>query len=85
MSLSDRAQPRNEAPSANESISLTPHPCSRSLRDQGVTWSVYEDQSTTLGSSLIFESDKIARRVRDYPANWRELSDAELAALSWSR
>jgi hypothetical protein len=32
-------------------------------------------------SSLIFESDAAVRRVRNYPPNWHELPDDELAAL----
>lgn len=34
---------------------------------------------------LIFESDKIARRVREFPPTWRELSDEDLWKLSWKR
>lgn len=84
MSLRDREQPRDEVPSAGDTA-FTPRAGSRSLQSEGVTWSVYEDQSASVGPSLIFECDKIARRVRDYPENWRDLSDAELVALSWSR
>lgn len=53
----------------------------------GSRWRVYEqpfgpyDRRT--GHSLIFASDAAVRRVRDYPANWAELSDIELTALSW--
>jgi hypothetical protein len=46
-------------------------------------WSVYEDLEH--GPTLIFETDGIARRVRQYPQNWRELTAEELYALSWSR
>jgi len=35
------------------------------------------------GRSLIFWSDGAVRRVRDYPDDWYELSDDELAQLSW--
>jgi hypothetical protein len=35
------------------------------------------------GRSLIFWSDGAVRRVRDYPPNWHELSDEDLARLSW--
>ena len=35
------------------------------------------------GYSLIFTSELAVRRVRDYPANWFDLSERELAALSW--
>lgn len=33
-------------------------------------------------TSLVFETECLARRVRHFPANWRELDDAELEALS---
>lgn len=52
-------------------------------------WRVYELESGPYdrrsGRSLIFESDGVLRRVRDYPANWRELSDAQLMEVSWRR
>jgi len=51
----------------------------------GEAWAVWEDLRTPVGPSLVFENTKIARRVREYPANWRELSDEHLYALSWSR
>lgn len=35
------------------------------------------------GMSLIFSNDAAVRRVRDYPSNWFDLTDEELAALSW--
>ena len=35
------------------------------------------------GRSLIFWSEGAVRRVRDYPADWHELSDLELGLLSW--
>lgn len=50
-----------------------------------MTWSAYEDARPHAGKSLIFESDRIARRVRIYPANWRDLTDDHLAMLSLSR
>ena len=53
----------------------------------GQRWQVFEktfDQfDRRSGASLIFESDGAMRRVRNYPANWMELSNDELAALSW--
>jgi len=61
---------------------------SRSVRDaHGVPWLVQEirdwayDRRASL--SLVFSSDDAMRRVRSYPANWIELSDAELIALSF--
>lgn len=35
------------------------------------------------GASLIFSSESVVRRVRDYPAEWRGLSEVALLALSW--
>jgi hypothetical protein len=32
---------------------------------------------------LVFESEGVFRRVRHYPANWEELTDVQLYALSW--
>ena len=63
----------------------THHPGARQFRAEGETWSVYEDLSCYVGPSLIFESERIVRRVRIYPTNWEHLSDEELTALSWSR
>lgn len=54
----------------------------RHFKAAGQDWTVYED--STAERALIFETDRIARRVRVYPANWAELSDYELDALSWS-
>ncbi len=55
--------------------------------DDGVRWVVKElsfsDYDRRRGRSLIFASDAAVRRVRDYPAEWFELSETELAALSW--
>jgi hypothetical protein len=39
-----------------------------------------EDRRT--GRSLIFETDEIIRRVRDYPVAWFDLTDDELYRLS---
>ena len=61
----------------------------RQIVVEGVAWLVYEipaDQFDRRSSSaLIFESDDVMRRVRDYPADWRTLPDDALLALSWSR
>jgi hypothetical protein len=54
---------------------------------EGARWCVHEqafsEYDRRRGLSLIFASDAAVRRVRDYPENWRALSDEELAALSW--
>ena len=59
---------------------------SRLLRFANDTCIVFEwhrefDQRST--PTLVFESDSAVRIVRDYPANWRELSDDALYALLW--
>ena len=53
-----------------------------------VRWLVYElappalDRRST--PSLVFESEGTVRRVRNYPADWRTLSEEALFALSWT-
>lgn len=60
----------------------------RRLVVEGVAWLVYElppmifDRRSS--PSLVFESELAVRRIRDYPADWRKLSDDELFALSWA-
>jgi hypothetical protein len=53
----------------------------------GTRWQVKEmpfsNYDRRRGVSLIFWSDGAVRRVRDYPADWHELSDEALALLSW--
>ena len=59
----------------------------RQIEVDHVLWSVYElpppyfDRRSK--PSLIFECETAVRRVRDYPADWRSLSDEELFSLSW--
>lgn len=78
-------------------VANTPHPLDalreaqrtgRRILAEGVPWLVYELPATVFdrrnSPSLVFESDGTVRRVRDYPSNWRELSNDELFALSWS-
>lgn len=61
------------------------HHAERRFEFLGETWGVWEDRRSVPGPSLVFENSKVARRVHEYPANWRELSDEELYRLSWSR
>lgn len=53
----------------------------------GTHWRVYEqafaDYDRRTGMSLIFASESAVRRVRDYPADWKDLGDEALLALSW--
>lgn len=54
----------------------------------GIPWEVYEhipEYDRRASPTLVFESEGVVRRVRDFPADWRERSDAELYALSWRR
>ena len=49
------------------------------------TWTVRElvaSYDRRQAPSLVFSTDDVMRRVRDYPSNWRTLSDEELYALS---
>ena len=65
-----------------------PHLISRRISVGGIAWVACEDPDTDspkFGPSLIFYGPGIARRVRKYPANWLELCDEELYAVSWSR
>ena len=59
----------------------------RTFYHENVLWLVGErpahDLDTEHASHLVFESDDCVRRVRNFPANWRELGPSELYALSW--
>ena len=60
----------------------------RRLLADGEDWTVYElpaqpfDRRTS--PVLVFESENIVRRVRNFPSRWRELTDVDLYALSLS-
>jgi hypothetical protein len=56
----------------------------------GVFWQVREyagDGANGNGGDpcLVFESDSTVRRIRTFPAGWRELSSEDLLAVSWRR
>ncbi|MEO8619531.1 MAG: hypothetical protein ABI625_00620 [bacterium] len=75
-------------PNRAESLITNETPPTRSFLDSdGSHWLVYEqpfaDYDRRSGMSLIFSSEAAVRRVRDYPADWFNLSDEELVALSW--
>lgn len=56
----------------------------RTLRDaDGLVWRIREISFVDTTPSLVFEAEGMFRRVRHYPGNWYELSDAQLYALSW--
>lgn len=60
----------------------------RRLLVDGVIWTVrlyvsgYDRRQTT---DLLFESEGIVRRIRDYPPDWFTLSAVNLFALSYGR
>lgn len=54
----------------------------------GQHWVVREVELSTYDRrtrSLVFLTDGAMRRVRNYPVNWRQCSDAELLAISERR
>jgi hypothetical protein len=61
----------------------------RVIAVDGEQWLVYElpafpfDRRNT--PSLVFENEHTMRRVRDYPTDWRNLTDEALLELSWAR
>jgi hypothetical protein len=61
-----------------------------SFMSDGVFWTVREYASGSpmadVGDAcLIFESDNLFRRVRNFPSNWRELGADTLLAVSWAK
>jgi hypothetical protein len=68
----------------------TPLGATRAFTDaHGEAWKVFEVASTTShperGPGLVFTSETMWRRVTRYPADWRTLTDEQLATLSWQR
>lgn len=60
------------------------------VSDERIRWTVreYPNDSTVdepIVPCLIFGCDSAVRRVREFPANWRELRSNELLELSWKR
>lgn len=51
-------------------------------------WRIYELAPASYdrrgSNTLVFESEGVMRRVRSYPANWRELDVDALLSLSWT-
>lgn len=72
--------------SSPDGFDLITRPGERRIIAGRDVWSVYE---VSIGRAprdhadccLIFESVKVVRRVRDFPRNWRDLADAELAGI----
>jgi hypothetical protein len=55
----------------------------RLVTADGTEWMVYEFPALTSDehTTLVFESENVVRRLRMFPAEWRELSDRKLAGL----
>jgi hypothetical protein len=51
-------------------------------------WRIYELAPASYdrrgSNTLVFETDGVIRRVRNFPRDWRELSPEALLALSWT-
>jgi len=58
----------------------------RFLEADGYRWRVHEVSAPEFdrrgGTHLLFYAETVMRRVRDFPADWDELSDQELYGLT---
>jgi hypothetical protein len=58
-------------------------------RSTNAQWVVFEIRNASYdrrdGKSLVFSTDGVMRRVRNFPPNWLELADEELLQLSHER
>jgi len=58
----------------------------RDLDADGHRWRIHEVLAPSFdrrsGTHLVFHADTVIRRVRNFPANWYELSDDELYVLT---
>jgi hypothetical protein len=88
-SVSGAGRPPGDAGRSTQSARARGLAGARLVRTDDGEWRVYELESGPYdrrsGFSLVFESDGVLRRVRDYPTGWRALSDAELMEVSWHR
>lgn len=60
----------------------------RVIQMDATEWRVYEQPPVydrRRRPDLVFESEGVIRRVRNYPTNWLDLTDDELFAVSWER
>lgn len=77
--MPDRKDVRDDAAPLDSSGHRT-----RTFVAEGALWTVRLRTSTydRRGPDLVFESDHLIRRVRDFPERWYELTDEQLFALS---
>jgi len=68
---------------ALDDVDINARKNARRLRIDDGLWIVYELRALfdRRGPSLVFESEPLVRRVRIFPADWRDLSDTALALL----
>ena len=70
-------------------LDMAPPECAglpkRSFRLDGREWTVCEHAHPERGIALVFYAPGIARRVTEYPENWRQIPVVDLYALSWRR
>ena len=76
------------APPAAARVPAPAERVTRMLEREGQLWVVYEhvrpyDRRST--PDLVFESDMVVRRVRDYPDDWARLPDDALWRLHGGR
>ena len=83
-----RRRPMSDTPQSSFDILHDARHTARRFAIDGVPWLIYELPPLVFdrrnSATLIFESDDVMRRVRNYPPQWRELSDDDLFAISWS-
>ena len=75
-------------PTGSAEQAETPTRRSRVVVIQGQSFSVREEpysRGGVLEPTLVFSSDRVARRVRVYPSDWHALPDDALIQLSWER
>ncbi len=76
-----RSQPR-AYPTLDLTVGLVSRAGARHVQG-ACAWLVYELRpDDEANPRLVFECPELIRVVRTYPAHWRDLSDAELLALS---
>ena len=85
--MTQRATETHEPIVLDDTTLPAPPPCAhgevRLFSIRGRMWMACEDR-TEFGPALIFFGPGIARRVRHYPGNWRELAAEGLYELSLS-
>jgi hypothetical protein len=60
----------------------------RTVKVRGTVWSVFElapDRDTTGSAALVFECDRSAYKIHQFPAAWYGLPDDDLFALRYHR